>query len=315
MAKLRLALIAGGTSDEREVSLRGAAGVEKALNPDRYEVVRYDPATDLARIAADAATIDAAFILLHGVHGEDGTIQGFLDLLGIPYQGAGVLGSALAMDKNLAKVMYRLAGLPVAPWVMVEPGDLRDSGRIESAVGLPCVVKPVRQGSSIGMSIVRTRDQLPAALELALRHDGEVMVEAFLKGRELTAGVLGNSELTALPLIEIIPDSRYDFFNYEAKYQPGATREVCPAPVSETVRARAQDYALRAHRSLQLRGYSRTDMILVEEELYLLETNTIPGMTPTSLLPQAAAEAGLPFGALLDRLIELALERPAGPQG
>ncbi len=315
MAKLRLALIAGGVSAEREVSLRGAAGVEQALNRDRYEVVRYDPATDLARIAADAANIDAAFILLHGVHGEDGTIQGFLDLLGIPYQGAGVLGSALAMDKNLAKVMYRLAGLPVAPWVMVEPGDLRDSGRIESAVGLPCVVKPVRQGSSIGMSIVRTLDQLPAALALALRHDGEVMVEAFLKGRELTAGVLGNSELTALPLIEIIPDSRYDFFNYEAKYQPGATREVCPAPVSETVRARAQDYAVRAHRSLQLRGYSRTDMILVGEELYLLETNTIPGMTPTSLLPQAAAEAGLPFGALLDRLIELALERPAGPQG
>ena len=315
MAKLRLALIAGGVSAEREVSLRGAAGVEQALNRDRYEVVRYDPATDLARIAADAANIDAAFILLHGVHGEDGTIQGFLDLLGIPYQGAGVLGSALAMDKNLAKVMYRLAGLPVAPWVMVEPGDLRDSGRIESAVGLPCVVKPVPQGSSIGMSIVRTRDQLPAALELALRHDGEVMVEAFLKGRELTAGVLGNSELTALPLIEIIPDSRFDFFNYEAKYQPGATREVCPAPVSETVRARAQDYAVRAHRSLQLRGYSRTDMILVGEELYLLETNTIPGMTPTSLLPQAAAEAGLPFAALLDRLIELALERPAGPQG
>ena len=315
MAKLRLALIAGGVSAEREVSLRGAAGVEQALNRDRYEVVRYDPATDLARIAADAANIDAAFILLHGVHGEDGTIQGFLDLLGIPYQGAGVLGSALAMDKNLAKVMYRLAGLPVAPWVMVEPGDLRDSGRIESAVGLPCVVKPVRQGSSIGMSIVRTRDQLPAALELALRHDGEVMVEAFLKGRELTAGVLGNSELTALPLIEIIPDSRFDFFNYEAKYQPGATREVCPAPVSETVRARAQDYAVRAHRSLQLRGYSRTDMILVGEELYLLETNTIPGMTPTSLLPQAAAEAGLPFAALLDRLIELALERPTGPQG
>lgn len=315
MAKLRLALIAGGVSAEREVSLRGAAGVEQALNRDRYEVVRYDPATDLARIAADAANIDAAFILLHGVHGEDGTIQGFLDLLGIPYQGAGVLGSALAMDKNLAKIMYRLAGLPVAPWVMVEPGDLEDSGRIQAAVGLPCVVKPVRQGSSIGMSIVRTRDQLPAALELALRHDGEVMVEAFLKGRELTAGVLGNSELTALPLIEIIPDSRYDFFNYEAKYQPGATREVCPAPVSETVRARAQDYALRAHRSLQLRGYSRTDMILVGEELYLLETNTIPGMTPTSLLPQAAAEAGLPFAALLDRLIELALERPTGPQG
>jgi D-alanine-D-alanine ligase len=311
MAKIRLALIAGGTSDEREVSLRGAAGVEKALNPDKYEVVRYDPATDLARIAADAGSIDAAFLLLHGVHGEDGTIQGFLDLLGIPYQGAGVLGSALAMDKHLAKTMYQLHGLPVAPWVMVEPGDVKDSTRIVREVGLPCVVKPVRQGSSIGMSIVRTAEQLPQALLLALRHDNEVMVEAYIKGRELTVGVLGNQELLPLPLIEIIPNAQYEFFDYEAKYQPGASREVCPAPVTDQIREKAQQYALRAHRCLQLRGYSRTDMILSGNELYLLETNTIPGMTPTSLLPQAAAEAGLPFADLLDRLIELAMEKPA----
>ena len=309
MAKLRLALIAGGTSAEREVSLKGAAGVEKALDPSKYDVVRYDPATDLARIAKDAASIDAAFILLHGIHGEDGTIQGFLDLLGIPYQGAGVLGSALAMDKNLAKTMYQLDGLPVAPWVMVYPEDVRDPRRINQKLRLPYVVKPVRQGSSIGMSIVRAADQLPPALQLALAHDSEVMVEEFIKGRELTAGVLGNDDLQALPLIEIIPDGRYDFFNYEAKYQPGASKEICPAPVSEAVRQKAQEYALRAHRSLQLRGYSRTDMILNGDELYLLETNTIPGMTPTSLLPQAAAEAGLPFAALLDRLIELALEK------
>ncbi len=308
MAKLRLALIAGGKSDEREVSLRGAAGVEKALDPEKYEVTRYDPATDLSRIAADADRLDAAFILLHGVYGEDGTIQGFLDLLGVPYQGAGVLGSALAMDKNLAKIMYRLAGLPVAPWVMVEPGDLADTGRITASVKLPCVVKPVRQGSSIGMTIVREAEQLLPALHLALRHDSEVMVEEYIKGRELTAGVLGNADPQALPLIEIIPDSRYDFFNYEAKYQPGASREICPAPVDEAVRKKAQDYAVRAHHALQLRGYSRTDMILSGDELYILETNTIPGMTPTSLLPQAAAEAGLPFAALLDRLIELALE-------
>ncbi len=308
MAKLRLALIAGGKSDEREVSLRGAAGVDKALDPEKYEVTRYDPATDLSRIAADADRLDAAFILLHGVYGEDGTIQGFLDLLGVPYQGAGVLGSALAMDKNLAKIMYRLAGLPVAPWVMVEPGDLADTGRITASVKLPCVVKPVRQGSSIGMTIVREAEQLLPALHLALRHDSEVMVEEYIKGRELTAGVLGNADPQALPLIEIIPDSRYDFFNYEAKYQPGASREICPAPVDEAVRKKAQDYAVRAHHALQLRGYSRTDMILSGDELYILETNTIPGMTPTSLLPQAAAEAGLPFAALLDRLIELALE-------
>lgn len=314
MAKIRLALIAGGTSDEREVSLRGAAGVEKALDPNKYAIVRYDPATDLARIANEAASIDVAFLLLHGVNGEDGTIQGFLDLLGIPYQGAGVLGSALAMDKNLAKIMYRLAGLPVAPWVMVEPRDLADTSRIVSEVGLPCVVKPVRQGSSIGMSIVREVDKLNAALQLALKHDSEVMVEQYIKGRELTAGVLGNADLQALPLVEIIPDAKYEFFDYEAKYQPGASREICPAEVSEAVRQKAQDYAVRAHRALQLRCYSRTDMILADDELYLLETNTIPGMTPTSLLPQAAAAAGFPFGALLDRLIELAQERSAGPR-
>ena len=311
MAKTRLALIAGGTSDEREVSLRGAAGVEKALDLEKYEVVRYDPATDLARIAADAAQIDVAFLLLHGVNGEDGTIQGFLDLLGIPYQGAGVLGSALAMDKNLAKTMYKLSGLPVAPWVMVEPEDLKDSGRILTEVGLPCVVKPVRQGSSIGMSIVRAAEKLPEALRLALRHDNEVMVEAYIKGRELTVGVLGNRDLTPLPLIEIIPNAQYEFFDYEAKYQPGASKEICPAPVDDQVRERAQQYAVTAHRCLQLRGYSRTDMILSDGELYLLETNTIPGMTPTSLLPQAAAEAGIPFGQLLDRLIALAMEKPA----
>lgn len=317
MAKIRLALIAGGTSDEREVSLRGAAGVAQALDGGKYEIVRYDPATDLAKIAQDAGAgqIDVAFLLLHGVHGEDGTIQGFLDLLGIPYQGSGVLGSALAMDKNLAKTMYQLGGLPVAPWVMVVPEDLADTRRIEQSLRLPCVVKPVRQGSSIGMSIVRQWDQLPAALRLALRHDDDVMVEEFIEGRELTVGVIGNAELTPLPLIEIIPDSRFDFFDYEAKYQAGATQEICPAPVSEPVRQKAQEYAMAAHRSLHLCGYSRTDMILAGEELYLLETNTIPGMTPTSLLPQAAAAAGLPFSALLDRLIALALEKPGGLKG
>ncbi|NLX18888.1 MAG: D-alanine--D-alanine ligase [Desulfobulbus sp.] len=314
MAQIRLALIAGGTSAEREVSLRGAAGVEKALDPGKYRVVRYDPATDLARIAQDAASIDVAFLLLHGVNGEDGTIQGFLDLLGIPYQGAGVLGSALAMDKNLAKILYRLNGLPVAPWIMLEPGDLDDPGRIIAGVGFPCVVKPVRQGSSVGMSIVRDAEKLPAALQLALRHDNEVMVEKYIKGRELTVGVLGTTDVQALPLVEIIPSAQYEFFDYEAKYKPGASEEICPADVSDLVRQKAQDYAVRAHQVLRLRCYSRTDMILADDELYLLETNTIPGMTPTSLLPQAAAAAGYSFSALLDRLIEFALERPAQPE-
>lgn len=308
MGRLRLALIAGGVSGEREVSLKGAKGVEQALDPDKYEVVRYDPATDLPRIAADASKIDVAFILLHGIHGEDGTMQGFLELLGIPYQGAGVLGSAMAMDKNLAKTMYRLHGLAVANWVMAKREDINSPGRLLEKVKLPVVVKPVRQGSSIGMTIVKHPDKLPAALQLAFANDNDVMVEEFITGREITVGVIGNDDLSALPLVEIIPGDKYEFFDYEAKYKPGATVEVCPAKVSDETSRKAQEYALTAHKALQLRGYSRTDMIVAEDDIYVLETNTIPGMTPTSLLPQAAAESGLDFPELLDRLIELALE-------
>jgi D-alanine-D-alanine ligase len=309
MSRIRLALIAGGTSGEREISLRGAAGVEQALNKDKYQVVRYDPATDLARLAADAERLDVAFILLHGIHGEDGTVQGMLELLGIPYQGSGVLGSALAMDKHLAKTMYTLHGLPVAAWEMAEKAHVADPAPLLAKLKLPLVVKPVRQGSSLGMSIVRQVEQLSAAIAKAFAHDRHVMVEEFIKGREITVGVLGNDTLTALPLVEIIPDSRYDFFDYEAKYTPGATREVCPAEVSESLRKKAQEYGIRAHNALQLRGCSRTDMIIREDgEILLLETNTIPGMTPTSLLPQAAAQVGLDFSALLDRLIALAME-------
>ena len=308
MGRIRLALIAGGVSGEREVSLKGAVEVEKALDTGKYEVVRYDPATDLAKIAADADGLDAAFILLHGIHGEDGTVQGFLELLNIPYQGAGVLGSALAMDKNLAKTLYKLHGLPVAAWEMADRKNIEDPAPLLAKLSLPLVVKPVRQGSSLGMSIVRQPEQLSAALETAFQHDSEVMLEEFIQGREITVGVIGNDELMALPLIEIIPNDQYDFFDYEAKYKPGATREVCPAEVDDSIREKAQQYGLIAHQALQLKGYSRTDMIVSGDDFFVLETNTIPGMTETSLLPQAAAEAGLDFGTLLDRLIELAME-------
>ncbi len=309
MKKIRLALIAGGTSGERQVSLDGAAGVEKALDPARYIVTRYDPATDLAQLTIDAADIDAAFILLHGLHGEDGTVQGLLELLGIPYQGSGVLGSAMAMDKNLAKTMYRLHGLPVADWEMATVADIDEPARILDRLRLPLVIKPVRQGSSLGMSIVRQPEELSTALGKAFQYDREVMVEEFVQGREITVGVLGNDNPEALPLVEIIPDKRFDFFDYEAKYKKGASREICPANVSDTIWDKAQQYALAAHRALQLSGYSRTDMIIARDDLVLLETNTIPGMTPTSLLPQAAAVHGLDFPDLLDKLIELGIER------
>lgn len=307
--KIRLALIAGGKSGEREVSLAGARGVVAALDSAKYEVRRYDPATDLARLAADADRLDVAFILLHGPLGEDGSMQGTLDLLGIPYQGAGVLGSALAMDKNLAKVMYRQAGLPVAAWQMATPADITDPANLAASLTMPVVVKPVRQGSSLGMSIAHDLSELTTALALAFKYDDEVMVEEFIKGREITCGVLGNRELSALPLVEIIPGPEYPFFDYQAKYQPGASREVCPAPLDAETTRKAQEYGLRAHRALKLKGYSRTDMMVAENgEIYVIETNTIPGMTPTSLLPQAAKAFGLDFSQLLDRLIELALE-------
>jgi D-alanine-D-alanine ligase len=306
--KLRLALLAGGKSGEREVSLKGAEEVVKALNPQKYAVRRYDPATDLAKLADEADTLDAAFILLHGPFGEDGTVQGFLDLLGLPYQGSGVLGSALAMDKNLAKILYRNNGLKVPEWYMAEKEDIDNPGKVMGQLGLPLVIKPVNQGSSLGMTIARSEDEITRGLIKAFAIDHQVMIEEFIEGREITGGILGNNELTALPLVEIIPGEQYEFFDYDAKYQPGASTEICPAILDDPLTIRAQQYALTAHRALQLRGYSRTDMIVSGDDIYVLETNTIPGMTPTSLLPQGAAAAGLDFAALLDRLLELALE-------
>lgn len=307
--KLRVALLAGGKSGEREVSLKGAIEVARALDPDKYEVKRYDPASDLEKLAADAGRLDVAFILLHGLYGEDGTMQGFLELLGIPYQGAGVLGSAIAIDKSLSKLLYKNKGLMVPDWIMADRQDIKNPDRLLAQLSLPLVVKPSRQGSSLGMSIASSEKELAAGIELAFAYDRAVMVEQYISGREITGGVLGNETLTALPIVEIIPGEKYQFFDYEAKYQPGATREICPADLDSELTARAQECAVTAHRALCLRGYSRTDMIVgTDGKIYVLETNTIPGMTPTSLLPQAAKVHGLSFADLLDRLIELALE-------
>ncbi len=307
--KLHIALIAGGVSGEREVSLNGAAAVEKALDPEKFMVRRYDPATDLAKLAADAPEIDFAFILLHGLFGEDGTMQGFLDLLEVPYQGSGVLGSAIAMDKQLAKELYKLNGLPVADSQIITDDDTIDAKELANRFGLPAVVKPVHEGSSLGLTLAKSEQELLTGIERALRHDTHVMVEKYIKGRELTVGVLGNKQLEALPVIEIVPGKEFTFFDYDAKYKPGATEEICPARISEAITKQAQQYAVSAHKALRLRGYSRTDMMLAaDDSLYLLETNTIPGMTATSLMPQAAAAHGLSFPQFLECLVELGME-------
>ena len=306
--KKNIALLAGGTSSEREVSLKSGEQVFQALDKTKYDVQRYDPRSDLPRLVADAGRIDAALIILHGPYGEDGTVQGLLELLDIPYQGAGVLGSALAMNKLATKQMYEKWGLPVPPYEVVTRTSTTDPDQLVSRLGLPLVIKPASAGSSIGMSIVRSGQELAPALVKAFEHDTVVIAEAFIDGIEITGGVLGNDELQALPLIEIIPNQEHPFFDYTAKYTPGASQEICPARIDADATQKAQRYAMRAHKALYCKGYSRTDMILRGRDIFVLETNTIPGMTPTSLFPQAAQTAGISFGQLLDRLIELGIQ-------
>jgi len=308
MGKLKVALLSGGISSEREVSLHSGEQVYAALDKDKYDIRRYDPKTDLPRLINDAGQIDIALIILHGPYGEDGTVQGLLDLLDIPYQGSGVLGSSLAMNKDATKKMYEKAGIPIPPYVICNRNDKMDADACAKQLGLPLVVKPVVGGSSVGMSIVRSVSDLQGAVTKAFEYDSTVMVEAYIDGLELTGGVIGNRELEAFPIIEIIPDKAHDFFDYEAKYTAGITQEICPARIDAELTLQAQTYAKKSHQALFCRGYSRTDMILRDRDIYVLETNTIPGMTATSLLPQAAQVAGLNFTRLLDRLIELGLE-------
>jgi D-alanine-D-alanine ligase len=309
MGKLRLALIAGGKSSEREVSLKSGAQVYLALNKDKYDIRRYDPLTDLERLVREAGELDAALIIMHGRGGEDGSMQGLLDLLEIPYQGSGVLASAVAMDKELSKAIYQMAGLRVPAALAFHRHKAPSPAEIEAKLGLPVVIKPVNEGSSIGISKAPTLEALKTGLAAAFALDNRVLVEEFIQGTEVTGGVLGNAKLQALPLVEIIPASTYTFFDYEAKYQPGATEEICPARLAPEMTKRAQECALIAHQALGCRGYSRTDMMIREQNIYVLETNTIPGMTATSLFPQGAKAAGIEFPDLLDTLIALAREK------
>ncbi len=307
MKKLTIALLSGGASSEREVSLKSGDQVYEALDKEKYKVIRYDPKTEINRLVADAPEIDAGLIILHGPFGEDGTVQGLLDLLGIPYQGTGVLGSALAMNKIAAKKLYEKAGLPVPPYIAINRNEEIDPEKIAAQLGLPLVVKPVQGGSSIGMSIVKSTETLKHAVDIAFEQDNSILIETYIKGIEITGSVIGNEKPEALPVIEIIPGKEHEFFDYEAKYTAGLTREICPARINEDLTKKAQEYAKTAHSALFCKGYSRTDMILKNNDIYVLETNTIPGMTPTSLLPLAAATAGISFSELLDTLIELSI--------
>jgi len=308
MEKIRLALLSGGVSSEREVSLNSGKQVFDALDKNKYDITLYDPKTGLKQLVIDADKIDAALIILHGPFGEDGTVQGLLDLLDIPYQGAGVLGSAMAMNKLVAKQLYEGAKIPTPAYLSFSMKDIIEPLKIVDALGLPLVVKPACAGSSVGMTIVKAAENLEDAIKSAFEHDDTLIIETYIKGIELTCGVLGNDELEALPVIEIIPGEAHEFFDYTAKYTVGATREICPARIDEHITKKVQELAVKAHQALFLKGYSRTDMILYNQKLTVLETNTIPGMTATSLFPQSAAVAGYSFTRLLDKLIQLSIQ-------
>jgi D-alanine-D-alanine ligase len=212
------------------------------------------------------------------------------------------------MNKVVTKQLYEKAGLPVIPYAVYDRNETVDVEKCAAQIGLPLVVKPVQAGSSVGMSIIKSAADLQGALDKAGEFDDSILVESYIEGTELTAGVIGNKTLEALPLIEIIPDETHEFFDYEAKYTAGITQEICPARIDAELTLKAQNYAKIAHRALFCKGYSRSDMILKDREMYVLETNTIPGMTATSLFHQAAQKAGMSFSQVLDRLIELGLE-------
>ena len=308
MAKLRVALIAGGWSREREISLKSGEYVYNNLDKDKYEVKKYDPSKDLIRLIEESKDFDLALLFLHGRKGEDGSIQGLLDLLNLPYVGSGVLASALAMNKTVSKKLFRCTGLNVPKEMLFFRNQDIDPVRILSVLGKPVVIKPVEEGSSIGLSICYTKGEIVEAIKDTFTISSDVMFEEYIKGREVSCAVLGNREPEALPVVEIIPQEKYRFFSYTAKYEPGASQEICPAQISSDTYKKVQSFAIKAHCLLGCRNFSRSDMIVTAKDVYILETNTIPGMTENSIFPLAARTAGLSFSKLLDRLIELAFE-------
>jgi D-alanine-D-alanine ligase len=302
--KAKVAVVMGGSSAEREVSIQTGSGVMRALQSLGYDAQSLDYDRRFFDAIRDIAP-DVVFIALHGPGGEDGHIQALLDYLGIPYQGSGVESSALAMDKHMTKKLLAAEGLPTAAW------DLFDlSGGtlplLPGSLDLPLVIKPRYEGSSAGVTIVKTHEQWTSSMLSAAKTYSQIMAEEFIEGRELTVGILGEE---ALPVIEIVPNTD-EFYSFDAKYAPGGSTHIVPARIDEDLAARLQMLALSAHRLLGLRDYSRTDFIVSKEgRPQILEVNTLPGLTPTSLLPDACGSIGISYEALVDRLIGYALAR------
>ena len=341
---MKIAVLCGGLSNERDVSISTGTGAARALLANGHRVVLMDlflgydkpfadpeevfsaevtlasaaigdASPDLAAVRAmrpDPDCIvgpnvlpicraaDIVFLALHGEEGENGKVQALLDLNGIPYTGSGYLGSAIAMNKGLSKLLFRENGIATPDGIVLHRGEAARS------IGFPCVVKPCSGGSSVGTSIVQTAAEYADALELAFRYEEKVLVETYVKGRELTVGVMDGK---AMPVIEIIPKS--GFYDYKNKYQAGATEEICPAKIGPEATERVQRLAERVFRALMLDAYCRCDFLWdgASDEMYCLEANTLPGMTPTSLIPQMAAAQGMSYGELCEKIIAVSMKK------
>ncbi|MYL71229.1 D-alanine--D-alanine ligase [Halobacillus litoralis] len=305
---MKIAVLYGGTSGEREVSLSTGKGIIKALENKGHEVTPIDFSPEKMEEVLKL-DVDLVFIGLHGRFGEDGKIQGLLDMLGIPYVGSGVLASALAMDKAKSKQIFSLNGLHTAK---SEVFDVTDHGQftviedeIKRTFTLPFVIKPNQEGSTLGLTIVKKEQDIRQAIEMAAHSDSMILVEDYVKGREVTVPVMGyKGKEQALPVIEIIPKN--DYYDFDSKYKPGGSEHIVPAKVSETLTAQLQQDAVLAHQLLGCDVYSRVDFIINEnEEPVILEVNTLPGMTPTSLFPDSAQAIGLSYDDLIQKFVEL----------
>jgi D-alanine-D-alanine ligase len=331
---MRVTVLTGGATPERAVAFAGAAQIVAALRSRGHEVYVVDIATGLLTEADEQRLLlpevaaappevgdlaagerrmlseglaglavvrgaDVLFPVVHGGAGEGGILQAVLEVIGIPFTGSGPLASALAVDKDLSKRLFRSVGVPVPDWFMA---PLVESADVSRSLGWPVIVKPSKQGSTVGLTLVKRKKDLPAAITEARRWDDEVMIEAFIPGRELTVGILGDQPL---PVGEITP--QHELFDYECKYTPGMSKEVFPAPLETAVARQVQELALRAHRALKLSGYSRIDFRLTPGgDIFCLEANNLPGMTRTSLYPQAARAAGMEYPEMCERICRLA---------
>lgn len=322
----------GGISNERAVSLSTGRTVAKYLDPDKFSFRTYDTKKNLPKLFYDASRkkIDVCFIALHGQGGEDGSVQGMLELLEIPYTGPGIMASAIGMNKIISKKLFEKEKILTPKFIVFQADEIKLKGKtwnnilkkIKKKIGLSCVVKPSSCGSSVGVTIAKSEREIKKGIMAALREDNRIIIDKYIKGKEITVGVLGNKEPKALPVVEIVPKKRFFdypssseglkrtvFFDYQAKYNPKFCDEIVPARIPVKITKKAQRIAQKAYQLIDCKGFSRVDMILKGEKIYTLEINTIPGLTPNSLLPKAAREAGISFSKLLEEIIKFALEK------